>query len=219
MKTAILIGATGVTGKHVLEQLLLRDEYTKIIVFVRRTVRVKDPRLHVHVVDFDAMDGWRDLIRGDDLFSALGTTVKQAGGKAGQYKVDYQYQADVIAAAAANGVSRLFLVSSPQASPRSPIFYNRMKGRLDHFAAQQGFDTVVYFKPSIIEGDRPDSRPGEKIGAVLVGAVAHWIPGASGLRPISGEQLAAAIVNCACSPLASGKHCYELGEIFTLLDD
>ncbi len=217
MKTAIVIGATGVTGKHITSSLLADETYGQVIVFSRRALAQNHPKLLVHLVDFDRIEDWAELIRGDDLFSALGTTLKQAGGKSAQYKVDYTYQANVIEAAAKNGVTRLFLVSSPQATSRSPIFYNRMKGELDEFATTLGFETLVYFKPSIITGDRPDHRTGEKIGGAVVGVIAKWVPGAQKFRPISGEELGAAMVNCASSDLPLGKHTYELDKIFDLL--
>ncbi|MBE9539680.1 MAG: NAD(P)H-binding protein [Proteobacteria bacterium] len=219
MKTAIVIGATGVTGKHITSHLLANDAYGQVIVFSRRTLTQKHPKLVVHLVDFERIDDWAELIQGDDLFSALGTTLKQAGSKQAQYKVDYTYQANVIEAAATNGVKRLFVVSSPQATPKSPIFYNRIKGELDEFAATQGFATLVYFKPSIIKGDRPDHRLGEKIGGAVVGAISKWVPGAQKFRPITGEELGTAIVNCASGELPEGTHTYELDEIFGLLAD
>ena len=219
MKTALVIGATGVTGKHIVSQLLARSDYDQVVAFSRRALPVTHSKLVNHLVDFDHIDDWAALLRGDDLFSALGTTLKQAGSKRAQYKVDYSYQADVMHAAAGNEVSRVFLISSPQATARSPIFYNRMKGELDDFAATLGFQTLVYFKPSIILGDRPDKRVAEKIGGALAASIAKWVPGASKYRPISGEQLGNAIVNCACSKLAAGVHTYELDEIFDLLPE
>ena len=219
MKTALVIGATGVTGKHIVSQLLARSDYDQVVAFSRRALPVTHSKLVNHLVDFDHIDDWAALLRGDDLFSALGTTRKQAGSKKAQYKVDYSYQANVIQAAAANGVSRVFLISSPQASAESPFFYNRIKGELDDFAATQGFQTLVYFKPSIILGDRPDKREAEKIGGALAAGIAKWVPGASRYRPISGEQLGNAIVSCACSNIPAGAHTYELDEIFDLLPE
>lgn len=219
MKTALVIGATGVTGKHIVSQLLARQDYDQVLAFSRRALSVVHSKLVNHVVDFDHIEDWATLLRGDDLFSALGTTRKQAGSKKAQYKVDYSYQANVIQAAAANGVSRVFLISSPQASAESPLFYNRIKGELDNFAATQGFQTLVYFKPSIILGDRPDKRVAEKIGGALAAGIAKWVPGANRYRPISGEQLGNAIVSCAGSNIPAGVHTYELDEIFDLLPE
>ncbi len=217
MKTAIVIGATGVTGRPLTRYLLKGDSYDRVIAFSRKPMEIEHGKLDNPLVDFSAMDDWAQEIRGDDIFSALGTTLKQAGSKAAQYEVDYHYQANACRAAADNGVKRLFLVSSPSADARSPIFYTRMKGELDDFVATLGFETLVYFKPSIIEGDRPEGRVGEKVGGAVARFAAAWIPGMSRYRPISGEELARAICNCATRPLMNGVHTFELAQIFELL--
>jgi len=217
MNTAIVIGATGITGSHITSELLAREDYEEVIVFSRRPLTIKNPKLVNHQVDFDAIEDWAHLIQGDDLFSAMGTTVKQAGSKDAQYRVDYTYQAGVIESGANNGVKRLFLVSSPQASRHSLMFYTRMKGKLDDFVAKQGYETLVYFKPSIIRGDRPDNRVGEKIGGIVAEKAAEWVPGMAKYQPITGQELGKAIVNCACGELCPGVHTYELDEIFDLL--
>ena len=100
MKTALVIGATGLTGRYITHNLLAAEAYEQVVVFSRRALPEQHPKLVNHVVDFDHIDHWAELVNGDDLFSALGTTLKAAGSKAAQYKVDYTYQADVMAAAA-----------------------------------------------------------------------------------------------------------------------
>ena len=218
MKTALVIGATGLTGKFITEFLLDSEIYKNIVIFTRREFPVKHKKLLNHVVNFDSIDEWSHLIQGDDLFSAMGTTIKQAGSKEAFYKVDYTYQADVCSDAAKNGVRRLFLISSPGASPRAPVFYNRVKGKLDKLVGTLGFETLVYFKPSIIYGNREKTRPLESIAEKILGVTARWIPGTKKIQPISGEELGRAMVNCAESELDSGVYTFELSEIFGLLN-
>jgi uncharacterized protein YbjT (DUF2867 family) len=217
MKKAIVIGATGLTGRHITKKLLASTQYSKVITFTRKSLGYRHPKLVSHIVDFEAMPDWADLVRGDDLFAAMGTTLSQAGSKAAQYRVDYTYQAGVMEAAAKNGVARLFLVSSPNASTRSPFFYSRMKAELDAFAESLPFSTRVYFRPAIILGDRPDNRLGEKLGGLISEQLASWVPGMQKYKPIKGKTLAQAIVNCACGKLPQGTHHYELDEIFELV--
>lgn len=217
MRTAILIGATGVTGRPLARYLLDSEHYSKLIVFSRRALDIDNPKLINHVVDFDCPEQWSNQIQGDDLFSCMGTTRQQAGSKEGQYQVDFSYQANTIKAAADNGVKRLFLVSSPGANKNSAMFYPRIKGELDAFALQQPFQAHVLFKPSLIVGDRADKRRGEKIGSAIITPLCRWIPGLSGYRPIAGEELAQAIGHCAETLNSSGVHSIELGDIFNYL--
>lgn len=218
LKTAIVIGATGLTGRSILRHLVNCEEYDKILVFARRPLDRSDPKIEFHQVDFELLEDWQHLVKGDDLFSALGTTRKQAGSKDNQYRVDYTLQTGVIGAAAQNGTRRLFLVSSPHADTKSPFFYLRMKGELEIFSANQEFKTMVFFKPSIITGDRPDERPAEKLGAAISRRLGTLLPVARGLRPISGDDLGRAMVTCACTDLPIGLHIYEPRDIFDLLE-
>ncbi|GAB3099070.1 oxidoreductase [Pseudomaricurvus hydrocarbonicus] len=219
MKTALVIGATGVTGQHIVTALLESDAYDKVVVFSRRPLTtpqaqpLKHPKLISHCVDFERIPQWSRLIQGNDLFSALGTTRKQAGSKAGQYQVDYTFQAKVIAAASEHGVDRLFLVSAPGANARSKLFYSRIKGELDEFAIQQNFKAIALFKPAIIEGVRPDKRWGEKLAASVTRGLCR-IPGLRRFRPITGQQLGQSMVKCAEQPLKNGTHTFELDSIF-----
>ena len=208
MKTAILIGATGATGKPLLQLLLNSANYAQVKVFVRRPTGITHAKLDEHIIDFDQLDQHQQEIQGDDLFSALGTTLAIAGSQQAQYKVDYTYQANFIALAAANKVQRLFLVSSPNANASSPFFYARMKAELDIFAAQQAFDVRVFFKPSIIESNREDKRFGEKAAAKTLHFSNQYLGLFKKYKPITAEQLAQAIIHCAEStpPLSSGNH-------------
>ena len=216
-KTALIIGATGVTGKPLMRYLTDSEVYSTVVVFTRRAIDYEHAKLINHVVDFDALTDWKNLLKGDDLFSALGTTLKLAGSKEAQYKVDYHYQADVALAASENGVSRLFLVSSPNAKASSPIFYTRMKGKLEDYVATLQFDCVVYFRPSFIEGDRTDNRPGEKVGLTIMHKAVKLLPFLGKYRPISGDELAHAIASSAQQSFENGLHAYELDDIFSLI--
>ena len=215
-KTAIVIGATGATGRPLTHYLLDSGFYEQVIIFVRRPSGISHEKLIEHVVDFDQFETWQEDIQGDDLFSALGTTRKLAGSKEAQYRVDYSYQAQVIEAAAKNGVERLFLVSSPNARTTSAFFYSRMKAKLDRLAKKQSFSTKVFIKPSIIQSQRPDNRISEKLAADAL-QFAHQNFGLlSRYRPITADTLAKAIANCAtCEPpLAPGTYHQTLDDLY-----
>ena len=217
MKTAIVIGATGLTGKHIVNFLLESDMYEKVVIFSRRKLQIDDPKLLTHLIDFDHIDEWSHLIQGDDLFSAMGTTLRQAGNKDAFFKVDYTYQANFIEKASANGVTRLFLISAPGVSHKSTVLYNRVKAKLDDFVKTLNFETLVFFRPSIIHGEREISRLGERVGETILNFASSWVPGMKKFKPISGEELGRAIVNSATSELSKGIHDIEWNKIFKLI--
>ena len=159
---------------------------------------------------------------GDDLFSAMGTTIKQAGGRSGQYQVDYHYQANCARIAAENGTKRLFLVSSPGADSHSRIFYTRIKGELEDHVLQLPFEMHCLFRPSLIQGDRSEKRQGEKIGLAVLTGVSRMVQKTgfstlgkfvSKIRAISGDELASSMLRVAESSLPNGSHIFEYNQI------
>ena len=126
----LLIGATGATGRDLLKLLLDDSEVDSVVIFVRRDVGIEHHKLTIHVIDFEKPEEWVHLVNGDVLFSCLGTTLKDAGSKAAQWKVDYDYQYSFAKAARQNGVECYVLVSAMNASSNSGFFYSRMKGKL-----------------------------------------------------------------------------------------
>ena len=185
---AIVIGATGAVGKELVRALLDDARYTEVAVFVRRAPGVTHPKLTAHVINFEQPDTWRALVTGDVLFSALGTSLKQAGSKEAQRRIDYDYQHMFAEAAHANGVPHLVLLSSLSADSRSSIFYLRLKGELDDAVQRLGFDTVhIVRPPSLI---RPEAkRLGETaVVKILQGLNAVGI--AKNLAPMSVDTVA-----------------------------
>ena len=213
-KTAVVIGATGATGRHVVRLLLDHPQYQKVIVLARRTTGLLDEKLVEHEVDFAKPHQWQDLVQGDELFSALGTTLKQAGSKEGQYQVDVSYQLNVAKAARANTVDKLILVSSPNANSKASNFYLRMKGELDDAVRALEFSHCFLIKPSIIISDRPEGRPGERIAASVLNSIWRWVPGLGRFRPITGERLARSMVAIANADITLRQQEFQLDELF-----
>jgi uncharacterized protein YbjT (DUF2867 family) len=212
MKTALMIGATGLVGSQLLNQLLQDERFGKVIVFGRRGTGKSRPKLEEHVIDFDAPESWSTLVKGDVAFSSLGTTAKQAGSQAAQKKIDYDYQLEFAKAARKNGASSYVLVSAASANPESSLFYSRMKGELDRDVQQLGFERVRIMRPSLLGGDRANARVGEKVSSVLLGAV-NAIGIARKYREIGGDVVAKAMINAALDP-ATGTRIYTLDEVF-----
>lgn len=163
-KTAILIGATGLTGNEVLNRLLNHPEFNQVRIFTRKSTHLNHPKLEEILIDFDQTESWRHLVKGDVLISSLGTTIKTAKTKENQYRVDFTYQYEFAKAASENGIQTYILVSSMGANPKSKVFYSRMKGELEEAVADLAFKKLVIIRPSILDGKRRESRPGERIG-------------------------------------------------------
>ena len=157
---ALIIGATGATGKDLVTQLLADDTYSEIHSFVRKPMSISHPKLHAHVVDFDTPEAWSDLLHGDVAFSCLGTTLAVAGSKEAQWRVDYDYQYAFAQQCKANGVPTFVLVSAAGATAQSKLFYNRMKGALEEAVKKLNFPRLLIFQPSILIRSNSD-RSGE----------------------------------------------------------
>jgi uncharacterized protein YbjT (DUF2867 family) len=188
---ALVIGATGAVGKDLVEQLLANKA------FVRREIKISAEKLVVHVVDFDHPEIWADALRGDVLFSCLGTTIKAAGSQEAQWKVDYTYQYEAAKAAKANGVKTYVLVSSVGANAKSKVFYTKMKGALDDAVQELGFEGCFILRPpSLIR--KGSDRFGEKVGVVALKAF-NAIGLMRNFTPMPTEDVAAAMIRLAQS--------------------
>lgn len=191
--TAIVIGATGLVGSELIDQLISDDSYEKIKVFHRReTGWGKELKVEEYIVDFEQIEEWSHLITGDTLFSSLGTTLKTAGSKEEQYKVDFTYQFKVIKAAAMNKVKHCVLVSSIGANASSNFFYIKMKGELEEAIKPLPFYKTIIVRPAFLDGDRKEHRLGEKLGIKLFRVITN-LPGLKQQRPIHVSILSEAM--------------------------
>jgi uncharacterized protein YbjT (DUF2867 family) len=164
---ALLIGATGATGKDLLELLLKDEEIKQVDIFVRRELNVKHEKLNSHIIDFDKPEEWKHLVKGDVLFSCLGTTLKLAGSKEAQWKIDYEYQYQFAKIAKENNVNSYVLVSAANASSKSLIFYSKMKGQLEDDVKALKFLKTIIFNPPLLIRENTD-RKMEVLGAKII---------------------------------------------------
>lgn len=213
-KTVNVIGATGLVGKELVRILLDKPNVNMVRVFARRPTGLKNPKVEEHIVNFDDEETWKPYLTGDVLYSTLGTTLKQAGSKNAQYKVDYTYQFQFAKAAAENGIPSFVLVSSAGANAKSSIFYSRMKGELDEAVQKLPFSNCVILKPSILAGDREIKRTAEEIGNKIMKFVTRFI--LRKYRPIEGKTVARAMIISSLYPKKPGVIIAELDEIFVL---
>lgn len=211
--TANVIGATGLVGKQLVSQLLENEHFGKVRIFVRRDSGLSHPKLEQLIVDFADEKTWAKKLTGDVLFSALGTTLKQAGSKAKQYEVDFTFNLNFAQKAKASGIENYVLVSSIGANSKSALFYTRIKGELDDTVANLGFENLTILRPSYLSGERDEKRWMEELSLPVVGFVTKLI--LKKYRPISGETVAKAMINGVLKPHPE-KTIWEADEVFEL---
>lgn len=214
-KTAIVIGATGLVGKELVKQLLQHAATEKVKVFSRRPTGIHHPLIEEHLIHFDNPDEWSGKVTGDVLYSTLGTTLKQAGSKEAQYKVDYTYQYDFAQIASQNKVPVYVLVSSMGANPDSSLFYPRMKGELDQAVQKLPFGSCVIMRPSILVGEREKKRFAETMAHQVMKVVTRFV--LKKYKPIAGTEVARAMIVSSLEDPKPGTALYEAGAIFELI--
>lgn len=161
---ALILGATGATGKELVKELLNNPNFYKISVFGRRVPDIDNKKLFKYKIDFSELNKIKKLLSGDILFSALGTTLKQAGGKKQQFLVDYTYQYEFAKIAVENGTKNYSLVSSTGADKNSFFFYPKIKGELEESIKKLPFNKIQIFQPPTLIRQSNLARRGEKIG-------------------------------------------------------
>jgi uncharacterized protein YbjT (DUF2867 family) len=195
-RTALLAGATGLVGRALLSMLLDSRQYQRVHVLLRRTSPDIKPnaKLAVRLVDFARPAATLPTV--DDVFIALGTTIKVAGSEAAFRQVDFEFVVNTARAAKAAGATRLAVVSALGADAKSRIFYNRVKGEMEAAIAQLGYESVVIARPSMLLGDRAalgqPARSGEVWAARLLEPLGWMVP--KGVRPIPARAVASALL-------------------------
>lgn len=210
---ALIIGATGATGKDLVNTLLRDPDYTGVVTFVRRTSGIHHPKLTEVLTDFDKMEPIEGQINGDVWFSCLGTTLKTAGSKEKQWHIDYEIPLEFARIAKRNGVRQMVLLSSYGASPHSKVFYSKMKGELEEKMKGLGFEKLIIFKPGLLLRKDTD-RLGEKISASVIGFL-NKLGIIRKFRPMPTEILAEKLAKVP-KVCADGVHVVELDGIFEI---
>ncbi|MBV7317433.1 NAD(P)H-binding protein [Shewanella sp. NIFS-20-20] len=216
-KRAIVLGATGVVGRALVEILSQSPAIESVTAISRRKVVYQRANIINQVIDFDRLNASAEVFNGDVLFSCLGTTAKLAGSKAKQRLVDVDYQYQAAQLAFQRGVNHYLLVSSSGANAASRHDYLQMKGELEQKVAAIGFKRVSIFQPSLIIGQRHDVRVGEIIGSRLMPWLCQ-LPMLAKYRPITGEQVALSLTATGLSTAAPTQRLtyYRLDELHQL---
>lgn len=190
---SLIIGATGATGKNLVDVLLTNEQYSEVHIFVRKAFESDNPKLKVHIVDFNRPENWKNLVKGDVAYSCMGTSLKAAGSKEAQRLVDFDYQYNFSKAASENGVKDYVLVSAYGANANSSLFYPKLKGELEAAVRKLEFKRTIIFQPGILEREN-SNRLGEKIFETTI-KFANALGLFKKYKPIPTHVLATAMVH------------------------
>jgi hypothetical protein len=201
---ALILGSTGLVGHELLELLAVDSRFERIDLLNRRELDMREISVTNHLVDFENLSELPIYHEVDCLFIAFGTTMKKAGSKAAQWKIDVAIPTTVMKLAKEIGVKQCVLISALGVSLKSPFFYSRMKAQLDENAKAIGFEKLIIIKPSVLDGPRKEQRTGEKISIQIGNAL-----GKTGLinkyRPVEAINVAKCMIQ-ASFDLAKGYH-------------
>ena len=214
-QTAVIIGASGLIGNHLVEQMLHDKHFTTVRILVRSGLTFNHPKLQQVIVDFDDFDNYADNFGiGDTIFCCVGTTQKKVkGDKIAYTKVDHDIPVNAAQIGIDIGFKKILVISSIGANPISNNFYLNLKGKMEKDITQFPFKSISIFRPSILLGKRNESRPGEKIGQIFMKAFSFLLIGSiKKYRPVKAEDVAKAMI-AESKKEESGIHILEYQEI------
>jgi len=218
VRSALLLGASGLVGGHCLDLLLEDDTYREVVTLGRRFLRRDHPKLKQYLIDFDRLSDQARLVRAQDVFCCLGTTIKKAGSKEAFYKVDFTYPCQAAKIAAQNGAEQFLLVSALGANARSSVFYNRVKGEVESAIGQLSFQGVQIFRPSLLLGERAEFRLVERMTERAATLVRFLLIGSlKKYRPIEARAVASAMIQVAQNH-SPGVNVYESDRMQSIVD-
>jgi uncharacterized protein YbjT (DUF2867 family) len=206
MKTALIFGATGLIGKKLIEKLSTDSRYAKIKIFLRKDTLGNNEKFEKIFIDFDTLERYADLIKGDDLFCCLGTTMKKAKTKEVFRKVDYHLPKSIAAIAERNQVNKFLVISSVGADAHSSNFYLRTKGEMELKIQEYRFSKLAILRPSMLLGEREEFRPGEAAGKLIMRIFSPFFIGKwKKYKPINASVVAKAMIEIANDGGAGGR--------------
>ena len=215
MKIALLFGASGLVGSHLLNQLISNNNYSKIKLFVRSAIDLNDPKIEIIQTDFNNLENHREDIKGDDCFFCIGTTKKNSPDKNEYKRVELEVPKQIAQIAKSNFVNSFVFVSSGYADPKSSGDYLKFKGEVEEELKKLNFSKLGVMRPSFLLGDRKEKRVGEKIGIFIFKLISPLLLGPlKKMKPIHSEIVARSMIKVANEDLQ--KNTFESNEIMEL---
>ena len=217
MKTALLFGASGLVGSHVINQLISNNNYSKIKLFVRSSINISDPKIEIIQTDFNNLENHREDIKGDDCFFCIGTTKQNSPDKSEYRRVELEVPKQIAQIAKSNLVSSFVFVSSGYADPKSSGDYLKFKGEVEEELKRLNFPKLGIMRPSFLLGDRKEKRIGEKIGIFVFKLLSPLFLGPlKKMKPIHSATVAKAMI--AITQNDSSQTIFESNEISEIIN-
>jgi uncharacterized protein YbjT (DUF2867 family) len=193
-QTAVVIGATGLVGTHLLGQLLNDDSFSHVRILVRKPISLNHPKLETVITDFNNYEAYQKNIgTGDCLFCCIGTTNANVKGDKMEYrKIDFDIPVNAARFGKKAGFQQFLIVTAATANSKSFNFYNRIKGEVEEVIATLGFQSFHIFRPSVLLGNRKEQRTGESIFKQIFKAISFLLPPA--YKPIDANDVASAMI-------------------------
>lgn len=197
-KTAIVLGASGLTGSYVLERLLADNDYDKVIVFNRRTLGLSHTKLTEYIIGFSELEHQKEHFKADVVFCCIGTTKAKTPNKTLYRQIDYGIPVTAAKLCKTNSIDTFLVISAMGANKNSAVFYNKTKGEMEATVLAKQIRFTYILRPSLIKGNRPEARAGEDaanrlmkiINPLLVGALRKY-------RAIDAKTIAKAMLRLA----------------------
>ena len=217
MKTALLFGASGLVGNHLLNQLISNNNYSKIKLFVRSSIDISDPKIEIIQTDFNNLENHKEDIKGDDCFFCIGTTKQNSPDKNEYRRVELDVPKEIAQIAKSNSVNSFVFVSSGYADPKSSGDYLKFKGEVEEELKKLNFPKLGIMRPSFLLGDRKEKRVGEKIGIFVFKLLSPLFLGPlKKMKPIHSATVAKAMI--AITQNDSSKTIFESNEISEIIN-
>jgi uncharacterized protein YbjT (DUF2867 family) len=198
-RSAVLLGASGLVGGHLLRLLVDEPAYTEVCVLTRRPLGLEGGNVRETVIDFENPESYRGRLAVDDVFCCLGTTIKKAGSQEEFRKVDFDAPVAVARAARSEGARQFLIVTAVGADPKSRVFYSRVKGEVEAALTTLEFPKgLKIFRPSMLIGERAERRPAARMAMAVMSATRGiFVGGMTVYRAIDAADVARAMLHAA----------------------
>ena len=197
-KTAIILGATGLTGSHLLKMLLKDSDYDRIKVFTRHKLKFSYPKIEEHVIDLLKLSDHATEFTANVVFCCIGTTKAKTPDKALYRAIDYGIPVEAAKLCKQNSIKQIIVISALGANPKSKVLYNQLKGEMERDVLAQQIEHTHFLQPSLIVGNRKEKRMGEDISKRIMKLFDFLIP--ARYKMIEAKTIAQAMVQLARKP-------------------